>query len=259
MMFIILIIIILIIILCGFIPYTRELFSDKSLKICILIISVPKPITNPLYQFQRKIWEQYYNLDQNIDCFFLECGNSKSKRNNHQLILECKECYIPGIYQKTILGLEYLESKPYDFYIRTNLNSFFIFPNLIKKLMEIPLDQIIYTGDYSNYNTWVCGNSIILNRLGAKHLITYGKNPKYFQNRDIPDDVLIGKVFTDQGINPYPINHIVYWMMKKKPNSKRKRDLKEIENYAIVRTRPDYNDFNYYQQLMNQLVDTFYH
>lgn len=257
------IIVILILVVVLFVYKPIEHFTDKNLKVCILIISLPTKLLNKsseIYYIQREFWKKYYNQQENIDCYFIEC-DEKYEIQNNCIKCECQESYTPGIYQKTILSLKYLQDRDYDFYIRTNLNSFFIFPYLLDLLEKIKLDIPIYTGDYSDRSDWICGNSIIWNKKGVSHLLHYGLNKKYFNNKSIPDDVLIGKVMVENGIKPYPIEDIVYWITKETSKNKQNQDIEIVKQkkYPIIRTRPEYHNIIYYKQLMNKLLKTFYY
>lgn len=262
---ILLIIISILLIINLLVMKNLETFSNPDLKICILIINRPTlkgEGENEIYDIQRNTWKKYLQQGKNIDCFFIECGET-TKQQGDYLLTECKESFIPGIYQKTILSFEYLLDSDYDFFIRTNLNSFFVFPYLIKVLKKLQhlKDKPLYTGDYSKYSDWICGNSIILNKKAISILTTYGKDPQYFYQQDQPDDVIIGKVLSNHGVKTYPLNDIVYWMVEKSNESQRHSDIKKIieKQYPIIRTRPYYDDTYYYQCLMNALVNTFYY
>ena len=87
----------------------------------------------------------------------------------------------------------------YDFYIRGNLSTFYIFDYLEQFLQTIPNDKPILTGN-CNSNKWASGTSIILNKLARDLLLKHGFDDEYYHNLDIPDDVLIGKVFNNHNI-----------------------------------------------------------
>lgn len=241
---------------------TRCHFSNPAIKIAILIISIETDSVNT-YNIQKKIWKKYLKSNPNLDCYFIECRkNIKSpKIIGSKILSPCEESYIPGIYQKTIESLNLLKNK-YDFYIRTNLNSFVIFTHLINFLNHLDTKTPIYTGDYSDRSNWVCGNSIILNKAACQILIKKGKNPKYFYNTTIADDVLIGKVFNDAGIYPHKMKKIVYWMTQKLSSSEFQKgiDIVNSNKYPFIRTNPftSYNDEIYYQKFMNKLLTNYY-
>ena len=259
------IIILIIIIICFIYSYKRiDSFNVniKTNKIAILIISISDPSSSfyDIYQIQKKIWKKYYRKDPKIDCFFIECGK-QDRLGANKIVVNCRESYRPGIFQKTILSLQHLQDQ-YDYFIRTNLNSFFIFPYLHKLLAKIHTNdsKVIYTGDYSDRSSWICGNSIILNKLAVKLLVTEGLKSKYFDNQEIFDDVLIGNLFSDKGIKPFKLNEVVFWIDQIITPKQLNKKLKQIDKSTIpiIRTRPKYNNLKYYSKLLDKLLVKYY-
>ena len=177
--------------------YNKKYETLKNIRVAVLIITVKN--TN---RFKNEIeqWKKYMDRYNNIDCYFIECENKEEFKT---IKSKCNEGYIPGIYQKTILSMEKLNNN-YDFYLRTNLSSFLILKNLLKKVRGLPRDRPFYSGVYCDKNSWnkswVGGYGILINNITKKILVEKGKESKYFNNNKIPDDVLIGEVLSDNGI-----------------------------------------------------------
>ena len=174
--------------------YRSRWSALQPIRVAILIISTTQP-NNKRYAIEKEYWKKYMHSNKHIDCFFIECGQIE---HFNTLTLQCKESYTPGIFQKTIQALDKVGGK-YDYYIRTNLNSFFIFENLIQRLKTIPRDIPIYTGGWCAPGNWVSGTSIILNKKSRDILVEKGIQDKYYNNSK-PDDVVIGLVMYENKI-----------------------------------------------------------
>jgi len=137
--------------------------------------------------------------------------------NLQSLTLRCKENYIPGIYQKSLQALKKV-GDDFDFYVRGNLSTFYIFDYLNSYLRTIPQNIPIYTGGKIWKNSFVSGTSIVLNRLFRNVLIKYGFERKYYDNYSFPDDVLISQVLKDNYVNVLGNNnrsYLYFWDYQK--------------------------------------------
>jgi hypothetical protein len=232
----------------------KEYFENfNKIKVAVLIITLRG---TERYENERKQWKKYMNKYKNVDCYFIECDGTEGFNTIYS---KCKESYVPGIFQKTILSLDKVGDN-YDYYIRTNLSSFFIIQNLLNKLENISQDVPYYSGVYCNqsgktHTSWVGGFGIILNKKSRKVLLDYGKKDKYFKNKTA-DDVLIGDVLNDYNIKCTSIDdHIWYnWNYNKEYNE----NLKEIvkKNPAIIRLR--HSNTKEYNKVCNALFNKFY-
>ncbi len=172
-----------------------ETFNNYKPKVAILIISA----NSKRWNTEKIIWKKYADKFPNIKCFFIECDNIE---NFETLSSNCNENYIPGIYQKSLNSLKEI-GDGFDFYIRGNLSTFYIFEYLNKYLQNIPQNIPIHTGGQifrRPSKVFVGGTSIVLNKLARTELIKYGFEKKYYENTSIPDDVLISKVLLEHNI-----------------------------------------------------------
>lgn len=207
-------ILIILFFILNFIKYKNnfEKFTDKNLKVAVLIISSTNT-ENKRWKMEKEIWKKYMNKNKNIDCYFIECDNFNNVDIKNNLIKsKCKDSLIPGIYHKTLLSLKQIQDK-YDFYIRTNLSTFINLDNLLYQIEKIKKEKYIYTGIIghitdNNLNLkYVSGMSMVINNNIVKLLLKYGFPEKYY-NSKLHDDVVIGQVFQDNFkdlINSYEI------------------------------------------------------
>jgi len=109
--------------------------EKKPARTAILIIAPPVMGNCPVFnrwKLGKKVWEQYMNNHPNVDCYFLQCTNSRPGQEE-QVWLEGNTIYvvdswydkygIDRILHKTIAAIEWLLPH-YTHFIRTNLNTF---------------------------------------------------------------------------------------------------------------------------------------
>ena len=92
------------------------------------------------WQFERLVWQAYMNIHPQIDCYFVEADETQDvpiKITRNLISIKTTDTYIPGIYIKTCKALEALQGQ-YDFYIRTNLATFFDFNRLLDCISQLP-------------------------------------------------------------------------------------------------------------------------
>lgn len=211
--FLTIIILVVVIILVFLISIKREIESyptHKLPKIAILIISAKSSRWN----LEREVWKHYSGKFSNIQCFFIECNIIEKLQT---LSLSCKENYIPGIYQKSLQALKRV-GDDFDFYVRGNLSTFYIFEYLNSYLRTIPQNIPIYTGGKIWKNSYVSGTSIVFNRLARNLLIKHGFERKYYDNNSVADDVLISQVLRDQHVyvlGNYNRGYLYFWDYQK--------------------------------------------
>lgn len=184
--------------------------SHKPPRIAILIISAKSSRWN----LEREVWKHYSGKFSNIQCFFIECNIIEKLQT---LSLGCKESYIPGIYQKSLQALKRV-GDDFDFYVRGNLSTFYIFDYLNSYLRSLPQNIPIYTGGKIWKNSFVSGTSIVFNRLARNVLIKHGFEKKYYDNNSVPDDVLISQVLKEHHVNVLGNNnrsYLYFWDYQK--------------------------------------------
>ena len=268
---ILIILIILTIVLIHMMPLISKQNEDKFIKsirpikkykIAILLISAK----SERFNLEKDYWKKYGNVNDNIDCFFIECDKTESfdfdKQNVGTIKSICTESYIPGIYQKSLNSLKTV-GDDYDFYIRGNLSTFYIFDYLEQFLQIVPTDRPILTGPCYG-KKWASGTSIILNKLARDLLLKHGFDDKYYHNLDIPDDVLIGKLFRDYNIkctkydklsklnDAYPLYLWAY-------QENYIKNVKKVDKYKYPFLRlKNEDDLSKYKSTVNKLLLKYY-
>lgn len=224
--------------------------KSGELKTLILIITTDN---QPFYKEAQKIWKAYMNSDpDHFEAYFLRANpdlGTPFEISKNELTVKTQESLVPGILNKTILGMEALESRldEFDYVIRTNLSSFYPFENLRKYLSTLPR-QNCYAG-ISLYQPkslglppgldnvpFISGAGIILSKDLAKLLIkNHQKFDKY--KAEMPDDVFIGLFYQNNQVHQIPAQRWDYPTYKGWVENNHK-----IEDYAYhFRAKYSYN------------------
>jgi len=117
------------------------LLHAKDPKTVILIISSDD---RPVYPLLEESWRSYMHSDpDHFECYFLKSDpnlQSEVLVEGDVIWTKQKESRKPGIIYKTMSSLEYLLPRinEFDYLIRTNLSSFYVFPRLLQFLKNAP-------------------------------------------------------------------------------------------------------------------------
>jgi hypothetical protein len=132
------------------------------------------------WRIGEKVWEQYMNSHPNVDCYFMVCTHQRKDRDSDdQVWLEGNTIYVGDwwfdqyqsdrILHKTILAMEWLMSKNYTHFIRTNLNTFLDL-DLADKFMQTHHQSFFSTPMWQN--AWYAvGYSIWFTADVARHMV----------------------------------------------------------------------------------------
>ena len=162
-------------------------------KLIILIISSDNI---GIYSKMKRLSQIYLNnYTDKIKFFYLEYKGFQEPEiieNGNYLYFHGNESFIPGIYQKSIKAIQYINKKyEYEFILRTNLSSFLNLNNILTYLDTI--DKEKYAGGYS-FQGFISGTGIFMSRDVGNILVNNQRNTY------IGDDVLISNVISDNNI-----------------------------------------------------------
>jgi len=175
------------------------------MKVLMLVISSQ---TQPVYRHHKTIWETYMKSHPDIECYFIEFSPSivSPLLTSTTLFLRGRETYL-GILDKTFRALDYFtRRKQYDYVIRTNLSSVWIFPKLMRFLETAPRTGL-YGGAICNNQPWnfISGAGITLSWDVVQTLL---QNRHLAYASKVMDDVDIGLACVQLGIQPTPIPRV---------------------------------------------------
>ncbi len=199
---------VLIIILTG----TPKAFSAEqpnTMRIAVLIICSDN---KPIYKHLQESCKKFMHSDpEHIDAYFLRGDPSIQnicEIRGDTIYAQTEESINPGLQNKTILALEHIlsQEKKYDYIIRANLSTFYIFPRLLEFLNNCPKTRY-YAGPIMGMG-FASGSGFIMSRDVAK-LAAQHKN-HFFNNSRSLEDVLFGVFFRNHGIalQEYPFKAV---------------------------------------------------
>lgn len=173
--------------------------SEKKIKILVLVIASDNL---PVYIELQKLWRSYmhYNPEQ-VEAYFIKADTDLSnicEIKEDIIWSRCEESLTPGIVNKTVLSLDLLLPRiktEFDYILRTNLSSFWIFPKLLDFLETTPRANF-----FSGYilGNIISGAGMIMSSDVAEIIV---KNKDQLLNNSIHnDDGVISYILRDNGI-----------------------------------------------------------
>ncbi len=188
----------------GFLPAFLISVPERPIKVLMLIIASDQL---PVYLKLQKIWSSYMHSDpEHIEAYFIR-GNQDLPTNyeikDDIIWSKTAEGWIPqsaGILNKTILSIEALlpRLEEFDYVIRTNLSSFYIFPRLLEFLKTLPRKRC-YCGSNTGIGSPIgSGCGFIMSRDVAKMLVKHKQH--LLDNASAEDDLIIGGFFIRKGL-----------------------------------------------------------
>ena len=155
-------------------------------RLIILIISSP----GEAYEHFKETWRLYGNSNPDIRSFFVECGDDN--RSDTLSFPSITDSLVPGILLKTIKAIEFVDAAyEYDYLLRTNLSSLFMFDKLLLQLDTLPKTKVYAGVSFNHYTqTFVTGAGAIISKDTIAPFIA--KTGDMMRYATYPDDVVIG-------------------------------------------------------------------
>ena len=239
----------------------------ESYKIIFLILDSDG---DEIYSYNRFIWKQYMNSYDQIKCFFIKY--KKDIKNEIEYNEEENRIYIKGeeeyncekILGKTIKGAQFIhENYKYDFLIRTNLSTFWVFNNLLRFLKKDFGSKYIIGWTVRNSNncpntTFISGTGIIIPSELVPILFTL-KKTKY-----IMDDIEISELYRANNVaiksaKDYLRTYIHKFEFNEKKTIDRFYDA-VIDSFCIkFRVKSKRNRFENDKYILNRLLNKYYY
>jgi hypothetical protein len=168
----------------------------KHYRACILILASNN---NNIFKNCRKIWKAYMNIDPTIKVFFVYGCLSEPlfdyDEDSDIVFNEIEECY-PVYIKKTIEAMKVINTRvTYDFFIRTNLTTFWDFKKLHVHLNELPISNC-YSGDgplpgYNSDGYYLSGTDTIV----TPEMITAIISNTHLVDFNLVEDAAMGRFF----------------------------------------------------------------
>lgn len=185
--------------------------EKKDLKVLVLIIASDN---FQAYLELQKIWRTYMHSDpEHFEVYFIRGDPNLSTPylfTDDSLIVQIEDGYRPGILNKTLLSMEVFlpRLKEFDYVIRTNLSSFYVFPKLLQVLKTLPREKcyagvtlIFNNAENAVLNVWgISGAGIIFSTDLVESLIEEKKNLAKYEPEKYGDDVVIACMLKDKAV-----------------------------------------------------------
>ena len=220
----------------------KRISFDKPVKVIVYVITSQGDV----YKDLEDMWRKYMDLNARIKCFFIRGDPNLEQEwqissDGKTIYCRCQENLVPGIIEKSMISLNYLKTDDtYDYVIRTNISSFWIWDRLLDYLQVAPRHKFYAgRGTEPDFHKHMQGTNIILSR-DLAHLL--------YENREIvtklpyPDDVIYWVYLVDrlgiQPVNDYGICEYIDYIF---PSPERIK-YEVVDNKEIHQVRVKTND-----------------
>jgi len=165
---------------------------------------------NGVYFELHQQWLRYMNSNPEITVFFITLTRNIDKEyiiEGNTMWIKGTESFTPGIYEKTVRAMRICsELFQYDYIIRTNISTFWIFDRLLKFLENAPKEDYIASGHLMDLFGFISphGSNMILSKDVATRFIYEYNAP---EKTKYADDVMMGvlcKRFGLKSVKGYP-------------------------------------------------------
>lgn len=242
--------------------------KTKNLKILVLIVA-----SNQLQAWidLQSIWKKYMHKDKNhFECYFVRADINLIKPfelDRENITVKVEDSYVPGILNKTISSLEAFYSRldEFDYVLRTNVSSFYVFPRLLTYIQKLPEKNCYaaypYAAYYHKYGkiNFGSGAGFIISSDVAKKIVASKDEISKYSDL-FPDDVVIGYFCQNIGLKITPasrvdIPNLFIW-------ERMKNKLPALEYHFRAKSsmapRNEKDNYSNEIQINNELLKKFY-
>jgi hypothetical protein len=162
------------------------------------VILVLASNNNEIYKNGRKVWKKYMNIDPTIKVYFVygRLFEPLEDQDENDFIFSNIDGGHPISIDRTVEAMKIIQSKvTYDFFIRTNISTFWDFEKLHLHLNDLPTKQC-YSGDgplpgYNSNGFYLSGTDTIV----TPEMIDMMINNIHLIDFQIVEDAAMGKFF----------------------------------------------------------------
>ena len=192
-----------------------ECFTESVHKPKLLVLIIASD-NRPVYLELQDAWRSYMHRDPlHIRAYFIKGDpllEADFKVENDVIWCKTEECERPGIINKTLLSLQALMPimDQFDYVLRTNLSSFYIFDRLLNILQESPRTMFCLGSFFHWYQDKLpsgCGYIISVD-LARKMC---AQKDELMNNADLPDDAISGSFIMRAGAMYLIHDRFVIW------------------------------------------------
>ncbi len=152
-----------------------------------LLVLVIYSEDNPLYKEHLRVWRLYSKKNASVDVYFMTLSPNVTEKIlvNDILIIPGEESF-KNLPYKFISALEYFPYQDYDYILRTNMSSFWVFHNLLSVLETLPREELL-AGQTDG--SFVSGAGMLFTPDVCHILVRFKERIFSFRPRDLGDDV----------------------------------------------------------------------
>tara|TARA_B110000008_G_C16931382_1_gene548823 strand:+ start:558 stop:1337 length:780 start_codon:yes stop_codon:yes gene_type:complete len=184
--------------------------------------NINQNIKEGTYENMQKLLSNYYKkFNNNVLTYFVKYDNNIKDTHgtdyyieNDIIYINGEETFIPGILEKTLLAIKYLNISEYDYFLRSNVSTIIEFNRLISYLENNPIDYYgsgkLFDLQCSGWNgvkdssffgtLFASGTSIIFTKKAIDDIL----NNINLVRMDIIDDVSLGIFVREHKKNVIP-------------------------------------------------------
>ncbi len=166
-------------------------------KLLVLIIAHDQYI---MYAGCQDSWRDRMNAyvppeGHSIDYYFLKCDpelETDCTVSDHNVVVKYEESIVPGVYYKTLRAFELFTTSDkkveYDYILRCNITSFFLFDRLFKFLEKLPKTNVYSGNPHPSYYhiQWASGAGYIMSKDVVEKVIQHQNEVDWKKEHDDP-------------------------------------------------------------------------
>ena len=187
-------------------------FSNENIEPKVLVLIVASDDL-PVYIKEQEIWRSYMHRDrEHFEVYFIKVDSEL--QSDYELSFDViwskvENNVSTGMVHRTLLSIEALMPRieEFDYVLRTNLSSFYVFPRLLKFINTLPRNNC-YCGVIGHAGVpFVSGAGFLLSRDLVKKMVSE-KESLLAPSPVYEEDLIIGKFFYDRNIDMIPASRI---------------------------------------------------
>ncbi len=189
--------------------------GEDDIKIALLIIASDNEL---IYTQLQQVWKSYMHSDpEHVEAYFIRGDENVAQPygiQNDTIWSPSAESIRPGILNKTISAMEALHPRinEFDYIVRTNLSTFYLFPRLLNFLKKCPKHRF-YAGPETAPGSGIGSGSGFIISADLMELMLQHKH-QFWNNSSSNDDNIIGHFLNSHSISLRTFDYASFYTME---------------------------------------------